>query len=156
MSRLDCHRPAAYGSRSHTSYSPSFIWTPLGLSQSQHHCTGSWIVLLFLVTSSSQTKHTSYSSQSRLLILDPALVGQLQENSKDATIRIFSSTLSTCISLEHFTLPTQSLQLRDSRCNNIPPSAIKKGAATHSRANLRISYQSNPMATASCGCAYAS
>jgi len=56
-----------------------------------------------LFASSSRTKHAPYSSQSRFQILDPALVGHLKKNHKDATIRIFSSTLSICI---FYTLPS--------------------------------------------------
>ena len=66
-----------------------------------------------LFTSSSQTKHSAHSSQSRLPTLDP-------KNYKDAAVRISSSTLSICKFFEHYTLSKQSLQLRDSRCNNNP------------------------------------
>lgn len=78
-----------------------------------------------LLASSSQSKHAASSGQSRLLILDPALVGQPQakpQGRHDSYLQQYTIHMY----IRAFPLSKQTLQPRDSRCNNNSPPTIKK------------------------------
>ena len=68
-------------------------------------------------------RYSPYSSRSRPLILDPALLDHLEQNETPG------HTLPICIFYQHYTLPGHPLQLRDSHCNNSP--LALKGPASH-------------------------